>query len=99
MRLLENEKSAIKDSFDSTFLPEDKLYIFGSRIDETKKGGDIDLFIKLSKELPEIEKLNKKIEFLNKIYTKIGEQKIDIIFSSLQVKSIEKEALSKGILL
>ena len=40
MRLNENEIIQIKQSFESVFHT-GKIYLFGSRIDDTKKGGDI----------------------------------------------------------
>ncbi|MDR2755452.1 MAG: nucleotidyltransferase domain-containing protein [Planctomycetaceae bacterium] len=52
------------------------LWIFGSRIDDTKKGGDIDIAI-LS---PKID-IMKKIQIRRDILDKIGEQKVDIIVS------------------
>jgi predicted nucleotidyltransferase len=52
------------------------LWLFGSRTDDTKKGGDIDIAI-LS---PKID-LMKKIQIRRDILDKIGEQKIDIIIS------------------
>ena len=46
MRLKENEIIQIKQSFESVFQT-GKIYLFGSRIDDTKKGGDIDLFLEI----------------------------------------------------
>jgi len=52
-----------------------KVYLFGSRTDDNKKGGDIDILI-LSKERLSISDLSKlRIE----LYKKIGEQKIDLV--------------------
>ncbi|GHT10001.1 hypothetical protein FACS1894170_01450 [Planctomycetales bacterium] len=53
-----------------------ELWIFGSRTDDTKKGGDIDIAI-LS---PKID-LMKKIQIRRDILDRIGEQKIDIVIS------------------
>lgn len=44
MRLTGLEVSAIKESVRS-FDPEAKVFLFGSREDDSKKGGDVDLFI------------------------------------------------------
>jgi predicted nucleotidyltransferase len=44
MRLTEGEVSAIKESV-HLFDPDAKIYLFGSRADDMKKGGDIDLII------------------------------------------------------
>ncbi len=53
-----------------------KVYLFGSRTDDNKKGGDIDLLI-ISNKIDFIEKLQLKIC----IKEKIGDQKLDIIIS------------------
>lgn len=44
MRLTNSEIEAIKKAFLKTF-EDGKIYLFGSRADDTKKGGDIDLYI------------------------------------------------------
>jgi predicted nucleotidyltransferase len=53
-----------------------ELWIFGSRTDDSKKGGDIDIAI-LS---PKIDRM-KKIQIRRDILDRIGEQKIDIVIS------------------
>jgi len=76
MRLKEFEIVAIKDAVCSLD-KEANVYLFGSRTDEMKKGGDIDLLI-----------ISDKLEFGDKykIYSKITktleDQKIDIIISN-----------------
>jgi len=96
MRLTNFEKKSIKESFLETF-KRGKIYLFGSRIDDNKRGGDIDLYILLDyKESPDIL-FNKKIEFLGKLQNKIGEQKIDVIISKDKKRAIEQEALKRGI--
>ncbi len=69
-----------------------KVYLFGSRIDDNEKGGDIDLFI----EYDGADKFEKKIALLLQLQDVIGEQKIDIVFSSSVDRLIEEEA-KKGV--
>ena len=95
MRLLEFEKQAIKDSFTSIF-SQGKVYLFGSRIDDNDRGGDIDLYL----DVDYSEDINKKkIEFLVELKERIGDQKIDVIISRDKSRLIEKEALRTGIVL
>lgn len=98
MRLTQYEIKSIKKAFLETF-KDGKIYLFGSRVDDTKKGGDIDLYIDLSGKLNINENVNKKSDFRLKLYDLIGEQKIDVIISKDKNRSIEKEALKNGILL
>jgi predicted nucleotidyltransferase len=87
MRLKENEIIQIKKSFESVFQT-GKIYLFGSRIDDTKKGGDIDLFLEIEDKTNLFE---KKIKFLAKLKIKIGDQKIDVVFNEDENRLIEKE--------
>ncbi len=95
MRLTEFEKNAIKQSAGEVFGENVQVYLFGSRVDDAKKGGDIDLYIKAEVD----NKFTKKINFLVTLERKIGEQKIDVIFAEDNARAIEQQALKTGILL
>ncbi|RUM45408.1 MAG: nucleotidyltransferase domain-containing protein [Hydrogenimonas sp.] len=98
MRLTEFEAVAIKEVFLEVF-KEGDLYLFGSRVDDKKLGGDIDLFIDLPYEITTEELVERRRAFRIKLQDRIGEQKIDIVISKDTSKGIEKEALKRGILL
>ena len=86
MRLNEREiiKKVIKEK-----LGDVKIYLFGSRVDDNLKGGDIDIYI--DKKLSSSEKLDILTEFsLNGI-----ERKVDLISKGSALENIAK----KGILL
>lgn len=68
----------IISTFKMLFRKEDRLWIFGSRVDLNKKGGDIDLYIETN--ISDVKEINKaRIDFITELYYKIGEQKIDVI--------------------
>lgn len=73
MRLTQAEISVLKDSLKRTD-PSARLYLFGSRLDDAKKGGDIDLLIK-SKSLKKTDARRLRMDF----YQHFGEQKMDIL--------------------
>ena len=98
MRLTQDEIKAIKDAFRATF-KEGKIYLFGSRVDDEKRGGDIDLYIDLPYSISIKEMLEKKSAFKLMLYDMIGEQKIDVIISKDKSKKFEKDILKNGILL
>ena len=50
MRLNEEERKAIVESFRENF-GEGRIYLFGSRVDVTRYGGDIDLYVELEDQL------------------------------------------------
>ena len=93
MRLNQQYISVIKQSFKDVF-QSGEVYLFGSRIDNSKKGGDIDLYLILNNK---INLFRKKLKFLAKIKKVLGEQKIDIIFNIDDNRLIEKEAKKWGI--
>ncbi len=93
MRLTQKEIIAIKESFTKVF-QKGEIYLFGSRLDDKAKGGDIDLFIRGC----EKEKIKeKKIKFLVELKKQIGDQKIDVVIAKDDGNPIEQEALQKGI--
>lgn len=57
------------------------LYLFGSRADDTKKGGDIDLLVVVPLGAKE-NIVNLKNSIRSRIFEKIPEQKIDITVST-----------------
>ncbi len=60
-----------------------EVWIFGSRVDMNKKGGDIDIFIKT----PNTDNLlQTKIIFLREFEKKLGEQKVDLIVEAANSK-------------
>ncbi len=93
MRLTKYEILSIKETFLEIF-KDGAIYLFGSRTDDSKRGGDIDLYIQT--DIKE-NRLRKKITFLALLKQKIGDQKIDVIISKDILSTIEQEALSKGI--
>lgn len=95
MRLSQNYISVIKENFLNTF-KSGKIYLFGSRIDDEKRGGDIDLYLVLD---DHTDLFQKKIKFLSRIKRALGEQKIDVIFNENSERLIEQEAKKWGIAL
>ena len=91
MRLKDSEQVAIL----STVKCLDKnarVYLFGSRVDDTKKGGDIDLLV-MSDSLTREDKRTIKI----KLYELLGEQKIDLVLAADDSDPFVKLALVTGV--
>jgi len=93
MRLSKIYVEVIKKHF-KEFFENGEIYLFGSRVDDSKKGGDIDLYLVLKEHTNLFE---KKIKFLSRVKKDLGEQKIDIIFNTDGSRLIEKEAMKWGI--
>lgn len=69
------------------FLPDALVFLFGSRIFDELKGGDIDLLVLGERQLTGREKREIKIAF----FKKFGERKIDIVSYTHEDSSTFKE--------
>jgi predicted nucleotidyltransferase len=93
MRLANEEQSAIRDTIhqaDADAL----IYLFGSRVDDTAKGGDIDLLV-LSKRID----LMTKLDILAQLHQKLGERKIDIAVYHDTTRPFPRMVIQQGVCL
>lgn len=91
MRLKDSEQIAIVSTVKGLDINA-RVYLFGSRVDDTKKGGDIDLLV-LSDRLTRDDKRTIKM----KLYELIGEQKIDLVLAADDSEPFVKLALETGV--
>jgi predicted nucleotidyltransferase len=78
MRLTPDQQSAIRTIAAETFGDEASVWLFGSRLDDNKRGGDIDLLIETNQsDVAAI--VRAELAFLTKLQMKLGEQKIDVL--------------------
>ena len=101
MRLTDRQRTIIRATVAETFGAGADVWLFGSRMDDNKRGGDIDLLIETDQvDVDAI--LRAEISFQTKIQTKLGEQKIDVLLDYPSRKSrppIFSIAKQTGILL
>jgi predicted nucleotidyltransferase len=93
MRISEFQKQVIVNAIKNAD-PHARAWLFGSRADDSKKGGDIDIGI-LSGKIGVAEETKIKRD----ICGKIGEQKIDIVVSKDGEQAFFKFAVMKGVML
>lgn len=97
MRLKKEYIEIIKQVSEKYFGEGTKIYLFGSRSDDTKKGGDIDLYIETSYNGKIFE---RKIKMLVELQKLLGEQKIDLVINNFNYdKTIYRVARKDGVLL
>lgn len=82
VRLSIKDAIALELAFRRFFLKNDKLWVFGSRANLQKKGGDIDLYIE-TKAASVDAAVEMKHQFLFALKNIIGEQKIDVVLNML----------------
>lgn len=91
---LDKQKSTLLKSLITKHLPKSDIYLFGSRVDASKKGGDIDILILADRELKRKEKASIEFDF----FKKFGEQKLDLVSYRYDEKSTFKDvALEEAI--
>jgi predicted nucleotidyltransferase len=91
MRLANEEQSVINEIIhkaDADAL----IYLFGSRVDDAAKGGDIDLLV-LSKRI----NLMMKLDILAQLHQKLGERRIDIAVYPDTTRPFPRMAIQEGV--
>jgi predicted nucleotidyltransferase len=71
---------------------EAKIWLFGSRADDSKKGGDIDIAV-----LSQTIKLSERMHIRRAIVDTLGEQKIDIVVSGDGTDPFFRLAVETGV--
>jgi predicted nucleotidyltransferase len=78
MRLTDQQRAIIRATVVETFGSGADVWLFGSRVDDSKRGGDIDLLIETDQ--VDVDAIARaEISFMTKIQAKLGEQKIDVL--------------------
>jgi predicted nucleotidyltransferase len=91
MRLAHDEQLAISETIHQADT-EAIIYLFGSRVDDTAKGGDIDLLV-VSKRI----NLMTKLEILAQLHQRLGERKIDIAVYPDSTQPFPRMVMQTGI--
>jgi predicted nucleotidyltransferase len=94
MRLPSKAITTIREAAKNHFGAQAKVWLFGSRVDDSKRGGDIDLYVEM--DTPIKDRILKACRMNAEIQTALGEQKIDIVVSSpertpLRIHKIAKQ--------
>ncbi|RLA83249.1 MAG: nucleotidyltransferase domain-containing protein [Epsilonproteobacteria bacterium] len=93
MRLNQNQINYFKKLSLDIFNSSD-IYLFGSRTDDSLKGGDIDIYIQTEQKE---NILKSKLIFLREFEKEFGEQKIDLIIDNQSNQKEIFEIAKKGI--
>ena len=78
MRLSVFQIQAIRESALNHFGLNAQVWLFGSRVRDDAKGGDIDLYIEVQDQTPS-DLIAGKLKFLLDLHKKLGDQKIDVV--------------------
>jgi predicted nucleotidyltransferase len=99
MRLTEAQQEAIRTSVASVLGAESRIWLFGSRVDDSKRGGDIDLLIETDATLPNRTASLCRLE--GRLAKSLGERKIDILLKDARTPEVFIHRIAKegGVLL
>lgn len=99
MRLTEFQRATIKAAVFNVIDTDSRIWLFGSRADDTKRGGDIDLLIETENVLPNRVAALCRLE--GRLVTGLGDRKIDILLKDAHTPeaSIHRAARQQGVLL
>ncbi|MGZ8256389.1 MAG: nucleotidyltransferase domain-containing protein [Gallionella sp.] len=93
MRLMPEEQLAISAAIHQADV-DAAIYLFGSRVDDAAKGGDIDLLV-LSQKID----LMAKLHILAQLHQKLGARKIDLAIYPDASSPFSRLAMQTGVLL
>ena len=100
MRLSRNETEQIISILRSSFGADIVVVLFGSRVDDTRKGGDIDLLVEIHGVVENQERT--KVRAISQIQLSLGIQKIDLLLTRNRTEDpriVVREAIRKGLVL
>ena len=103
MRLSTDQIQAIRQAATASFGKGTSVWLFGSRVDDAKKGGDIDLLVCPQAHTTEDATVGQqgfmqKIKMLTLLERNLGERKVDLIVEQPQdMRPIVEVAYKTGI--
>lgn len=99
MRLTAGQREAIVEAFRKSFQPGARLLLFGSRVDDSRHGGDIDLCVETGPDSTWSNLVQLRQSFQIELLKRLGERRIDIVLRRQgdSIRPIDLEISQKGI--
>lgn len=91
MRLTDAEVRVIKQAVHHIFGSHARVILFGSRVDDRKRGGDIDLLVEHDLSVEPTELIRRKFRAMTAIQLALGDQKIDMATAPLESQGEPRE--------
>ncbi len=87
MRITDFQASKIRSASSKYFGLDSHVWLFGSRMDDRKRGGDIDLYVEPGLQDP-VKLVDAKLNFLVEMHRVLGNQRIDVILHRRQSRVV-----------
>jgi predicted nucleotidyltransferase len=99
VRLTDEQRKTILRVVAEIAGPQARTRLFGSRVDDSKRGGDIDLLVEL--DTPIEDRLGLELKLGTRLYRAMQERKVDVVLlaPNIDQQPIHKVALETGVLL
>ena len=81
MRLTSTEQSSIAEAARAVLPAGSRVSLFGSRVDDALRGGDIDLLVEPGVALDAAQQITLRTRLAARLYRLIGERRIDIVLA------------------
>ena len=97
MRLDAHSQAVIREAVEDIFGPDAVVYVFGSRIDDAARGGDIDLLVTVPAPLDDVRR--RALTLTARLQMRLGDQPIDVLVVDPQTElgPVHSEALRTGV--
>ena len=99
MRLSEDQRRAIREEVGRIFGSQASVLLFGSRADDSARGGDIDLHIETDGTPAEL--LDRELQLHARLLRRLGERRIDVVVHARHqpLRPIDEQARQTGVAL
>ena len=99
MRLTDEQRRAIVEETARIFGPDARVRLFGSRVGDKARGGDIDLHIEAAGGSAEL--LERELKLYARLIRRLGDRRIDIVVHrhGESPRPIDEQARQTGIML
>ena len=99
MRLSEEQIRIIRETAHEIFGERVRVRLFGSRVDDAARGGDIDLLVECDTSMP--DRLQKNLAFTARLQLQLGDQPIDVLVidPTTRLQPVHEVARKTGVLL
>lgn len=97
MRLSSQTQKIIRETVQEIFGPDATVAVFGSRVDDTARGGDIDLLVQSGNPVQQRER--KALQLVARLQIRLGDQPIDVLVIDPETvpQPVHKEAIRTGV--
>ncbi|MCS6786105.1 MAG: nucleotidyltransferase domain-containing protein [Thiobacillaceae bacterium] len=97
MRLSDSTRTIIRQTVTELFGPDARVLLYGSRVDDAARGGDIDLLVVLDQ--PQPDAARKALTLTARLQLRLGDQPIDVLVvdPSTRLQAVHEAALRQGV--